>query len=352
MATAKKRKAKAPLAGRRPDQQRAMLELITGYWMSQLVFVAAKLGVADELRGGALKIDVLAKRVGAHAPSLYRVLRALAGRCVFAETADGRFKLTPLGSTLRSDAPRSLRAFAQMMVEEYNWRAWGSLLQGVRTGERPFDEIYGMPLFDWMKGQPEHERIFSQSMASLSATENEAIAKAYDFSRFETLVDVGGAHGHLLAAILRRHKRLRGVLFDQPQVVEGATKSGFFSAPDVARRSEFRGGSFFDGVPQGADGYVMKYVIHDWDDELSRRILRHCRAAMAPGGRVLVVDHVITRGNKPDWGKQLDINMMVLPGGQERTKEEFQKLLAASGLRLTRVVPTASPLSILEAVAA
>jgi hypothetical protein len=189
-------------------------------------------------------------------------------------------------------------------------------------------------------------------MASISGTENAAIARAYPFGQFAQLVDVGGAHGHLLATILRRHRTVEGILYDQPQVVTAASASGFIAAADVRRRCRTVGGDFFASAPAGADGYIMKYIIHDWDDDKSLRILRNCRAAMAPGGRVLVVDHVIPPGNGANWGKLLDINMMVSPGGQERTREEFRDLFARAGLRLARIVPTASPLSILEGAAA
>jgi O-methyltransferase domain len=183
--------------------------------------------------------------------------------------------------------------------------------------------------------------------------ENVAVARAYDFRGLRTLVDVGGAHGHLLATILGRHRHLRGILFDQPQVVEAAARSSYFTARDLAARCEVQGGSFFDGVPVGADAYMMKYIIHDWDDERCLRILRNCREAMAPGGRVLLVEHVVEPGNRPDFGKLLDINMLVVaPGGKERTRREFGTLLAGAGLRLRRIVPTASRVKVLEAVAA
>lgn len=339
-------------SNKRPKAQELMLGHITGYWISQLVFVAARLGLADALAKGPLSAAVLAKRVGAQAPALHRVLRALASVGVFAETADGRFRLTPAAATLRRDVPGSLRSFAMMMVDEYNWNAWRELLHGVRTGELPFDHVYGMPLFEYLRLHPEEDRVFSESMASISGPENAAVARAYDFSHFDTLVDVGGAHGHLLATVLRRHRRLRGVLYDQAQVVAGARKSGFITAPGIAKRCAVQGGNFFEEVPAGADAYMMKYIIHDWNDDQAASILSNCRRAMAPGGRVLVVDHVIRTGNAPDWAKLLDINMLVLPGGQERTRDEFAALFKRSGLKLRRVHPTASALSILEGVAA
>jgi O-methyltransferase domain/Dimerisation domain len=337
---------------RRPALAEQMLGLATGYWVSQLVFVAARLGLADELAKGPSRAEDLAKRVGAHPVFLRRALRALASVGVFAEGPGGRFRTTPLARTLESDRAGSLRDFVRMIVEGYNWQAWGELEHGVKSGALPFDHVHGKPLFAWLREHPEQERVFAASMASISASENEAVASAGPFGRLERLVDVGGAHGHLLAAILRRHRKLRGVLYDQPQVVAAAAQSGFVAAPDLQGRCDVVGGSFFDSVPPGADGYVLKYIVHDWDDEKCLRILGHIRAAMAPHARVLVVEHVVRPGNAPDWGKLLDINMLVVPGGQERTRAEFADLFARAGLRLARVVSTRSPLGILEAVAA
>jgi hypothetical protein len=337
---------------RRPPLQQTMLGHITGYWTAQLVFVAAKLGIADALAKGPLTADALAKRVGAHAPSLRRVLRALAAHGIFKEGPGGRFRLTPLAETLRGDRPGSLRSFALMMVDGYNWHAWGALEHSVRTGEPAFDRVHGVPVFRYLEQHPEEERAFAASMASISGTENAAIARAYPFARLRRLVDVGGAHGHLLATILRRHRRLHGVLYDQPQVVRAAAESGFLSAPEISGRCETIGGSFFDSVPAGADGYIMKYIIHDWDDDRCIRILSNCRDAMAQDAKVLIVEHVISPGNAPDWGKQLDMNMLALTGGRERTREEFRDLLARAGLALRRVLPTACPLGIVEATRA
>jgi hypothetical protein len=330
----------------------AMLGLIRGYWISQMVFVAARLGIADLLASGPRKPEAIAKQVGAEPERIHRLLRALASVGVFAEQADGRFKLTPLAQTLRGGRPDSLRDFALMMIDDYNRTAWGGLEHAVRTRETAFDHVLGRPLFDWLVQHPDKERAFSASMASISGTQNEAIARAYPWGRLSRLVDVGGAHGHLLATILRRHTKLSGVLYDQPQVVATASRSGFISAPEVRARIETAGGSFFDSVPAGADGYLMKYIIHDWDDEKCVRILENCRSAMAPGGRVLIVEHVIPKGNAADFGKLLDVNMMVLTGGKERTRKEFAELLARAGLRLSRVVATARPVSIVEGVRA
>jgi hypothetical protein len=338
------------MARKRQRPEDKMHDLLGGYWVAQMLFVVAKLGIADVLAKGPLAPDAIAKRVGAHAPFLRRVLRALASVGVFAEGSGGRFRLTPLARTLRGGYPESMRDLAIMLVDDYNWQAWGALEHAVVTGGNAFEHVHRQPVFAYLQKRPEKERMFAAAMASISGTQNDAVARAYPFGKLSQLVDVGGAHGHLLATILRRHKRLHGVLYDQPQMVAGARKSGFITAPEVRDRCHVVGGDFFASVPTGADGYIMKYIIHDWEDEKCLRILRHCRAAMSSDGRVLVVDHVIAPGNGPDWGKLLDINMMVVPGGQERTREEFRDLFARAGLRLTRVIPTACPLSILEGV--
>jgi len=328
-----------------------MLERIAAYWQSQLVFVAAKLGIADVLVAGPLTADEIATRVGAHAPYLKRVLRALASLGIFAADPHGRFHLTRLAQTLRSDHPESLRNFALMLVDDYNWSAWGALEHSVKSGDSAFEHVHGSAAFPWMREHPEKERMFSASMASISVMENAAVARAYAFGKFQTVVDVGGAHGHLLVTILRSYVKLRGVLFDQPQVLAEAARTGLITAPDISGRCEATGGDFFESVPGGADAYVMKYIIHDWDDEKCIRILENCRKTMAAEGRVLVVDHVVAAGNRFDWGKLVDINMMVMLGSKERTKDEFRQLFARAGLRLKRVIRTASSLSILEGVA-
>lgn len=326
-----------------------MLELVTGYWISQMLFAVARLGVPDVVASRALPPGEIAAKVGAHPGYLRRVLRALATVGVFAEDARGRFRATPLGRTLRADVPGSLRDFTLMMVDGHNCRAWESLLDAVKSGKTAFDLAHGQAFFEYLQQHPEQDREFSASMASVSATENDAVARAWPFGKLRQLVDLGGAHGHLLAAVLRRHKKLRGVLYDQPQVVAHAPASGFVTAPAVRDRIAIQGGSFFDSVPKGADGYLMKYIIHDWDDEKAGRILGLCREAMAPGGRVLVVDRVIKPGNHPDWSKWLDVNMLVIAGGKERTRADFEALFAKAGLALVKIHPTRSPVSIVEA---
>ena len=335
-----------------PTLRDRMNGLIAGFIISQLVFVAARLGIADALRGGPQSVAALARRVGAHPPFLYRLLRALAGVGVFAENADGRFRLTPLARTLCSDEPNSLHGWALQAASPSSWSAFSATLFSITTGGLAFDHALGAPLFEYFRQRPEESKIFSAAMASLSGPENEEIAKGYPFERISRLVDVGGAHGHLLATILRRHRKLRGVLFDVPHTVATAAQSGFISAPDVRDRCETVGGDFFKAVPAGADAYLMKYILHDWTDDQCVEILMNCRAAMAPGGRILVADMVIPRGNTLHPSKIMDVSMMVMTGGRERTRAEFADVFRRSGLRLKRIYPVGGTVSIVEAVAA
>lgn len=329
-----------------------MLDLIFGYTISQLIYTAARLGIADLLAKGPMTAASLAKKVGADASHLHRVLRALASVGVFAEDAKGRFKLTPLASTLRGDHPASMKNFALMQIDDYIWNAWGALSDTVVNGGIAFDRVYNMPVFAYIAAHPDKERAFSASMASISSNQNAAVAKAIPVSDIKHLVDVGGAHGHLLSAILRRNRKLKGTLYDMPGVVATAADSGFITAADIADRCDTAGGSFFESVPKGADGYLMKYIIHDWDDDKCVKILSNCRKAMTRDGRVFIVDYVIPKGNGKHFGKLMDINMMCCPGGKERTRDEFAALLKRAGLKLKRVIPTECPLSIVEAVRA
>ncbi|HXK26113.1 MAG TPA: methyltransferase [Myxococcota bacterium] len=329
-----------------PQQQ--MNQLLTGHWVAQALFTVAKLGVPDVIGGRALAAGEIAEKVGANPAYLRRLLRALASVGVFAEDTRGRFKATPLSNTLRAAAQHSLRDFALVLLADYNYRSWERLHDAVKSGKTAFDLEHGQPIFDYLKAHPAEDRLFSAAMASISSTEIEGVARAYPFGRFEKLIDVGGAHGHVLAAILRRHRKLRGVLYDQPQVVAHAAASGFITAPEVRDRCEVVGGSFFDSVPRGADAYLMRGVVHDWEDDRCARILTLCRDALAPGGRVLVVEPVILPGNAPDWMKWMDINMLVAVGGQERTEAEFRALFEKAGLELVKIYP-AGQSSILEA---
>ena len=331
--------------------QAVMLNLTVGYWVSRLIYVAAKLQLPDLLKKGPRTAAQLAKATGTNASALYRVLRALASVGIFAETKNGRFKLTPLASTLQAGVPGSLRGWALMITEKYQWDVWEQLLYGVKTGDAVFNKVHGMPVFEYLERHPEDLAVFGESMTSLSGVENPAVAAACKLSAISTLVDVGGGHGSLLATILKANRKLNGVLYDQPSVIARAKKDQHVTAKGIAKRCTLKAGDFFKLVPRGSDAYMMKYILHDWDDDRCIKILKNCRAAMNEKGRVLVIDNVIPPGNAPGWGKLLDIAMLTI-GGRERTKAEFAGIFKKAGLKLTRVVPTKCALSIVEGVRA
>jgi hypothetical protein len=330
-----------------PPPSARMTDLIFGFWTAKAIRVAAILGVADHIEAGPKTAEELAGLVGAHGPSLHRLLRALASVGIFKEDDRRRFAPTPLGSTLRSGVPGSLRDTAISMLDDGHGRCWDDLLHSLRTGEIACDHVHGTNIWDYYAHHPEEERAFNGAMTGLSQMVGGAVVEAYDFSPFGKIVDVAGGQGSLLSQILRATPKARGVLFDAPRVVEGAGPN--LEAAGVADRVERIGGDFFESVPAGGDLYTLKWIVHDWDDERSLAILKNCRRAMHPGARLLLVEAVIPPGNEPMWGKFLDLNMLVITGGKERTEREFAALLASAGLRLTRVIPTKSPVSIVEA---
>jgi hypothetical protein len=270
---------------------------------------------------------------------------------LFAEGADRRFNLTPLGQRLRSDHPESLAGYARFTGHDCTWRPWGQLAYSVKTGMPAFDHVFGEPIFEYFSKHPEASAVFDNAMTSNSNKEAGAVAAAYDFKGVKTLMDVAGGHGLLLATVLRQHKAMRGVLFDLPHVAAGAAAT--FARTGVTERARIESGDFFKELPSGADAIVMKHILHDWDDESSRRILHTCHRALGPRGKVLIVETVVPPGNTPHFGKLLDLQMLVLtPRGRERTKSEFAELLRGAGFRMSRIVPTAGPASIVEAVKA
>ncbi len=330
------------------DQSAAtdLRRMIVGYRLSQALHVAAKLGIADLLAEGPRRAEDLAEVTGSHPSSLYRVLRLLASEGVFEEREEGRFTLTPLAEPLRSDAPDSLRARAIFDGEEWNWHPWGNLLHSTKTGGSAFDHTYGVAVFDYLKETPDAATSFDSLMAAQTRPWALSLADTYDFADIGTLVDVGGGYGALIAAILTAYPHLKGVLVDLPHVVAGAQPK--LEEAGLAGRCETVAGDFFQSVPDGGDAYMLKHVLHDWDDDRCVSILNNCRRAISDEGRVLVIEILIALGNEPDYGKYLDLNMLVLTKGRERTEEQYRTLFEAAGFRLSRVVPTGSELSIIE----
>jgi hypothetical protein len=328
-----------------PTPHDQMARMIVGYWVSRMIYVAAKLGIADRVANGPRTADELAAETATHARSLYRLLRALASVGVFAEGPGGRFSQTPLSDCLRGDAAGSQLAMAVLMGEEH-FHAWGDLLGTVRTGRTAFDRLYGQPLFEYLGDHPDAARGFDAAMTAIHGRETQATLGAYDFSAISVLADVGGGNGTNLSGILAHHPRMRGILFDLPHVAERAGAQ--LKRAGVADRCEVIGGDFFGAVPGGADAYFLRHIIHDWDDERATAILRNVCRAMGAKSRLLVVESVIPAGNEPSFSKLIDLNMMLVPGGLERTAQEYRRLFEAAGLRLTRVVPTAAGVDVVE----
>lgn len=327
----------------------AMLQMLAGKWVSQAVYVAAELGVADQLAGGPCDISNLAQRVEADAGALHRLLRALASVGVFEEDSAGRFANTPLSETLRSEVPGSLRAMAKLFGDHPTWDAWGELLYSVRTGESAFQKVHGLLPFEFLARNAPASAYFNEAMTGMSAQEIADVHAAFDFSDIETLVDVGGGHGALLCSILERNPKQRGILFDQPHVIDGAAVA--VASTSARNRCTMVAGDFFAEVPSGAEGYLLKHILHDWNDEHATAIARTIRRAMAPQSRLFVIETVIQAGNGPSFSKLLDLEMLVLyNGGRERTQREFATLLTAANLKLTRVIETNGPACVIEAV--
>lgn len=320
--------------------------MIDGYKDTQFVALAARLGIADLLGNGPLTSDQLADATGSDPDALYRALRVLAVRGILTELSARRFANTPISDLLRTQHPASRREIAVFDAGPW-YRAYGALAHTVATGENAFRDVHGVSLFEYLADHPVEARMFDRRMTSFSSAEIPQIVEAYNFSGVHTVVDVGGGEGRLMSAMLRAHSALRGVILDQPHVVGGAEQA--LREDGVADRCTAVGGDFFEGVPEAADLYLLKWIIHDWEDEDAVKILSNCARAMNPEGRVVLVEVVIGAPNSGDDGPLLDVHMMVLPGGRERTEAEFAQLFTAAGLRLTRVIVTPGIMCLLEA---
>ena len=321
--------------------------ILTGYWTSQMVYVAAKLNLAGLIKSGLRTSDDLARATETHPRSLYRLLRGLASLGIFAEGESKQFSLTPAAEALLDEYPGSQRAMAIMSGEEH-YRSWSELLYCVQAGKTGFEKLYEMRPFDYLSQHPEQGAIFDAAMTSVHGSETPAAVAAYDFSQFRTIADIGGGNGSLLSAVLENNPRLRGILYDLAPVIERARPN--LAKAGLAERCECRAGSFFENVPAGADAYMLRHIIHDWDDDECVTILRNCHKAMAgnKSACLLILETVIPPGNDPLFGKLLDLNMLVIPGGLERTEAEYRELFAAAGYRLSRIVATATEISVIE----
>jgi hypothetical protein len=327
-----------------------LIQMGNAFWVSRLVYAAAKLGLADQLEGGPKSAAELSDATNTHAPSLHRLLRTLASLGILTERDAQRFALTPLGEALKTGAPGGARSSVLTFGSEWQSGAWKEIMHSLETGESGMEKAWNMPLFDHLAQHPEEAALFSEAMVGFHGDEPPAVAAAYDFSQFETIVDLGGATGNLLSAILTRHARLCGVLFDRAHVVNEAP--AFLAKRGVAERVNIVAGDFFETVPGGGDAYLLSHIIHDWNEEQCLTILGHCRKVMKPSSRLIIIESVLPDGDTPHPGKLLDMVMLVLTGGQERTEAEYSALLDKAGFRLTSVVDTASAVSLVEAVPA
>ncbi len=326
-----------------------LIQMAMGFIPARVLYVAAKLGLADLLAEEPKSAAELAGPTGMHARALHRLMRTLSSLGVLTEGTGGRFGLTEMGEALKGGAPGSARA-SILSFGGWAWNAFGEMGYSVETGKSAFTKVYGMPPFEWMKSQPEEAALFGETMIGFHGAEPPAVAEAYDFSGFGTVVDVGGSTGNMLVHILGRYPGPRGVLFDLPVTL--AEAPAFLRNHGMEERVAIEPGSFFESVPAWADCYILSHVIHDWSEEQNLSILGHCRRVMKPESKLLIVEFVLPSDNSPHPGKILDMVMLTVAGGEERTEEEYSALLAKAGLRMTRVVPTASAASIVEAVVA
>jgi O-methyltransferase/methyltransferase family protein len=335
--------------GQPPPAHAKMFQLLNGVFVTGAIACLARLGIPDLVGHGPKSAEELATAIGANPRALYRLLRATASVGVLSQGPDGKFSQTPLSAVLRSNANPSLRAFAIMHGLDWHGLGWSELEYCVRTGKSALDKIYGMPIFQFFEQRPEDGKLFNQAMSDLSTIDSPAVADAYSFGEIHSIVDVAGGHGLLLATILARNPHLKGTLCDMPHVVAGAHDGPLKPMMD---RCTLASGDMFASVPAGADAYIMKHILHDWPDDVCIKILKACRKAVNPGGKLLIVDNVIQPGNDFAPGKFIDLQMLIFPGGCERTEKQFRDLFEAAGWKLSRVIPTAAAESIVEGVPA
>ena len=342
--------AAVPAAELMPPDAR-MMQFAAGAFLAQAAYVAAKLGIADLLADGPKSAEYLSVATSTDERSLYRVLRSLASAGAFQEIDDKQFANTPMTETLRSDHPRSTREMTIWLNEEAHWRVYGHLMHSVKTGEPAWDHVLGEPVFPYLfNTNKDLGDIFNRAMTSFSHQSIGPLLEAYDFTGAATIADIGGGYGHLLAAVLAANPGAKGILFDLATVLTGAPQ--MLHSYGVADRVEIVEGDFFSEIPVKADIYMLKHIIHDWYDDKNQKILGNIRVNMPDGARVLIIDAVVPEGNEPHFSKIIDLEMLMTPGGVERTPSEFARLLEDSGFRLARIVPTEGPVSIVEAVKA
>ena len=330
------------------DPAQHLFQIAGGYVLSTALYVVTKTGVADHLGAGPKTTEALAKATKTNEDALYRIMRLLAMTGVFTEIGPRIFALTPAAELLQKSHPRSLFDLMVFLPDPFHLHVYADLMLSLQTGQPAGEKTVGMPVFEYFSKNPEYSEVFNRAMTSFSAGVVPAVLEAYDFSDIGTLVDVAGGHGELLLSILRANPRMRGVLMDLDHVIAGAKPR--FAAAGVGDRAQAVVGDFFKDVPPGGDAYLLQHIIHDWDDERAGRILKSIHTAMnSKRAKVIILESVVAAGNAPDFGKVIDIEMLVLPGGRERTADEFETLLGRAGFTVTSITPTRSPVCVIEA---
>lgn len=332
---------------RAPGPDQVLMQMLAGAWVTQAVATAARLGIPDALASGPKTPEDLAAKVGAHPGATGRLMRTLAGLGVFAPAGGGRYGLTALSERLREDTPGSLKHMFIAETDGVHWRSWERVLDAVVTGEPRPQAVFGAPAFDYYAQHPKEGEQFGRAMANVSGFASSAVLEAYDFGGIRTILDVGGGNGSMALAVLSRYPEMRGIVADLPYMEAQAKEN--IRAAGASDRCRFEPTDFFERVPGGADAHMLKFVLHDWNDGDSLRLLSSCRAAIAPEGRLLILEILVPEEIRPDFSHLMDLNMLVMTGGLERTAEEYGALLSRARFRLERVVPTASPFSLIEA---
>ena len=334
--------------GTQQDAQQ-LLQMANGFIFTAALYPIAKLKIADLLVDGPLPVTELAQKTGSNADALYRVLRLLASVGIFAESPGKAFALTPLSDCLRADAPGSMRDMVIFMGNPFHAKVWSQLSYSIGTGKPAIEHVYGKPAFEVIFGDPEIAYDFNMAMSSFSRQIAPALLEAYDFSGIGTLTDVAGGHGAILCEVLSRYPEMKGILFDIPNVIEEATCH--ICSLKMDHRCQTVAGDFFEQIPAGADAYYMQHIIHDWADEPALKILANCRRALEgrKNGRLIIVDSVVPETSEPHFSKILDLEMLLMPGGRERTEPEWRTLFHQAGFEITRIVPMQAAESVIEA---
>ena len=330
-----------------PQPSAQIIQMAGGHYVAKAIFAAAELGIADHIEDEPVSAEELAQATETNSSALYRLLRTMSGLGFFTEDKEKRFSLTSLGKALKSDAPGYARSTVRAMAGPTFWNAWGEFLYSVKTGKTAAEHVFGKSIFEHLAEKPEQAKLFNEMMIGFHGEEPPAIAEGYDFSEIKTIVDVGGGTGNLLTTILQAYPEMQGILFDLPHVAEEA--QDLIETKNLSANCTIVSGSFFDSVPKGGDVYILSHIIHDWSEEQCLQILENCRSAMSADARLLVIEMVIPPGNDFHPAKLLDLQMLTVAGGQERTKEEYAELLGRSGFDLVKIIPTKSPVSVIEA---